>query len=350
MLQLALELQQQGHVIAWVARRDTEVLKQLSEHPGEVLYASRSRQGSVADWLRLRAKLREWSPDAIVLNDTHSVTLAGLAKWWMRKPAPVRLAYKHTIFPLRSAAKYRWLSDRVVCVSDAAWRVVVDGGLSTLDATVVHGGCPVPKIVTSRRSQLRNELGVQDNEKLVLAVGSLIEVKGHAELIAAFAMQQRKDLILAIAGSGPLAEQLRRQADELGVGGRVRLLGFCDDVNALIDASDLVVHPSHSEGLSLVLIQAKMLAKPIVATKVGGAREVLETGPSVQTGFWPAQPKDVSSLSESICAALATLDHPPAGFLENLRDAQQSTLQRFDIRVSAAKLAQLVHSLLPASS
>jgi glycosyltransferase involved in cell wall biosynthesis len=182
-----------------------------------------------------------------------------------------------------------------------------------------------------------------------LAVGSLIEVKGHAELISAFAMQQRKDLILAIAGSGPLAEQLRRQADELGVGGRVRLLGFCDDVNALIDASDLVVHPSHSEGLSLVLIQAKMLAKPIVATKVGGAREVLETGPSVQTGFWPAQPKDVSSLSESICAALATLDHPPAGFLENLRDAQQSTLQRFDIRVSAAKLAQLVHSLLPAS-
>ncbi|MGI9009305.1 MAG: glycosyltransferase, partial [Streptosporangiaceae bacterium] len=113
-----------------------------------------------------------------------------------------------------------------------------------------------------------------DGRPVVLAVGRLTAQKGLDTLVAAAARwrSRRPEPVLAIAGTGPLAGPLARQAAEFGVD--VRFLGWRDDVPALIAAADVFVLPSRWEGQPLVLQEALRAGRPVVAADVGGVREV----------------------------------------------------------------------------
>jgi glycosyltransferase involved in cell wall biosynthesis len=119
----------------------------------------------------------------------------------------------------------------------------------------------------------RDELGLEPGTRLVLAVGRLVEQKNHALAIRAIA--EVPDATLAIAGQGNLREQLERLAEESGVGDRVRFLGMRPDARALMGAADVVVMPSHWEGLPLSALEALASGTPLVATDVRGLRELL---------------------------------------------------------------------------
>ncbi|MGB2713839.1 MAG: glycosyltransferase family 4 protein [Vicinamibacterales bacterium] len=129
-------------------------------------------------------------------------------------------------------------------------------------------------------STLRDELRLSPQDRLVVAVGNLYPVKGHRHLIDALALLSTRHptLHVAIGGRGSLAEPLANQADELGVGGRVHLLGLRSDVSALLAAADLVVLPSLSEGLPMALLEAMFANRPIIASAVGEIPLALEQG------------------------------------------------------------------------
>ena len=286
------------------------------------------------------------------MNDTHAVMLAGLASFGLGLARPIRLAYKHTVFPLRSKYKYQKLADRLVCVSEAAQQVVIDGGMPPGDTEVIYGGVEAPTQPTMsapERARLRSRLGIAEGQPMLLAVGSLLDCKGHADLIDAVA--DSPELTrgqLLIAGEGPERARLESRIADRGVSDRVRLLGHRSDVEDLMHAADLLVHPSHAEGLSLVLIQAQMLKKPIVATAVGGAAEVLDAAQN-RAGRWITPPGSPTELKRALERAMTVIRD--AAESESLRRALESTSVRaetlFNISRVGQRLVELVEALDP---
>ncbi len=346
---VARQFERTGHTVAWITRADCEVAQQVARGGGTILHQTRRRGLNPRDWLAVRYAIRTWAPDVLILNDSHAVPLAGSAAWFSRTVKPLRLAYKHTVFPLRSKLKYQILSDKLICVSEAAKATVVRGGMPDDSVTVVYGGTDIPVAEPNARKTVRAELGLEDHQPLLVAIGSLLGCKGHRDLVAA---AQRicsdTNACIAIAGEGEERGRLEKQIAETGVGRHVKLLGYRNDANRLLQAADLVVHPSHAEGLSLVLIQAQMLAKPIVATAVGGAAEVLGCGEPNACSSWIAKPSDPHDLAIQIAAALATLgDEASREPLSRRLDATSRRAKHlFSIEQNSLQLADFAASLL----
>jgi glycosyltransferase involved in cell wall biosynthesis len=121
-----------------------------------------------------------------------------------------------------------------------------------------------------------------------LALGRLHPNKGFKLLLEALA--QTRAIELWIAGDGPLRPTLEARAAELGLGGRVRLLGWRDDVPELLARADLLVCPSLHEPLGNVVIEAWSAALPVVATASRGPRELIADGETGVLVPLPDQP------------------------------------------------------------
>ena len=136
------------------------------------------------------------------------------------------------------------------------------------------------RFTPSAGSRVREELGLGDQDRLVVAVGNLYPVKGHRYAIDALTLLAARypTLHLAIAGRGDLDGALAAQARMRGLERRVHLLGLRADVAGVLAAADVFVLPSLSEGLPLALLEAMFAGRPIVATDVGEVGAALDRG------------------------------------------------------------------------
>ena len=107
-----------------------------------------------------------------------------------------------------------------------------------------------------------------------------------------------------IIGGGRREAEMRRLAAELGLAGRVHFLGPRDDVPDLLSALDIFVLPSHSEGVSLALLEAMAASLPVIATRVGGLPEVVTDG---ENGLL-IPPQDPEALATALERLLADPD------------------------------------------
>ncbi len=215
---------------------------------------------------------------------------------------PVVIHHVHTTywdFKARNILIERILSNvtaRIVCCSDFVRNFVVDQeGIDPARAVTVYNGvhdapptgCCGPEVQEGRKAAR------------IAVVASLVENKGHAVLLEAMARltPSHPDLELWIVGHGPLRDTLEGQAAALGLRERVTFLGQRDDVLILLSRSDIVVLPSlYREGLGLSLIEAMSQSRPIVATSVGGLKELVTDGVN---GFLVA-PGDASALAAKL--------------------------------------------------
>ena len=128
---------------------------------------------------------------------------------------------------------------------------------------------------------LRASLGLTHSDVLLVAVGNLIERKGHAVLLKALAEIRSTDPDLdwhvAIAGEGVERPALERLAAEPGLVGRVHLLGHRSDVPDVLAAADIFVMPSIWEGLPLAVLEAMFAGCAVVASDVSGIPEAIPT-------------------------------------------------------------------------
>ncbi len=104
---------------------------------------------------------------------------------------------------------------------------------------------------------------------------------------------------MVVCGEGAMRNELEHMIRQHGLGRHVRLIGFQEDPNAWIAASDVFVHPTRSEGLSLVTIAAQMVSTPVVASEVGGLREVCDV--VKLHGHWDGYMAEQEHLSWLIC-------------------------------------------------
>ena len=146
---------------------------------------------------------------------------------------------------------------------------------------MVHNGVDLARLRRHRpRTEVRRELGLAPEAVVVGLVARLDHWgKGHREFFTALAaLPDGYPVEALIIGGGRREAEMRRLAAELGLAGRVHFLGQRDDVPDLLSALDLFVLPSHSEGVSLALLEAMAAGLPVIATAVGGLPEVVTDG------------------------------------------------------------------------
>lgn len=156
-------------------------------------------------------------------------------------------------------------------------------------------GIDVKKIstLTVGKNEKRRELGIPEDSVLLLSVGELNCNKNHETVIRAIADM---DVYYIIAGKGDLEDYLRNLIDTLGIGNKVKLLGYRNDVKELYEAADIFVFPSFREGLSISLMEAMASGLPCVASNIRGNTDLLE---NTEGGFL-CNVNDVSEYTEKL--------------------------------------------------
>jgi glycosyltransferase involved in cell wall biosynthesis len=148
---------------------------------------------------------------------------------------------------------------------------------------VIYNGVDTSRVGAADRGAARAALGAGPAEIVVGSVGRLVPVKNYELLVRAFgrvAGSRRTPLRLVLVGDGPERAALARAAVAAGVDRTTAFLGHREDVADLLVGFDVFVLPSISEGLSNTLLEAMAARVPVVASDVGGNREIVQEGRS----------------------------------------------------------------------
>ena len=140
---------------------------------------------------------------------------------------------------------------------------------------------PAPQVVVrSPRREVRDELGVPDDEILALTVANVRPEKGYDVLLEAARLTgvQGEAVRFVSVGRGELEGSLRAAAEGAGLGGRFQHLGTRTDIVRLMAGADVFVLPSHQEGLPVALMEAMSAGLPVVVTAVGGVPDIVSDG------------------------------------------------------------------------
>jgi glycosyltransferase involved in cell wall biosynthesis len=184
--------------------------------------------------------------------------------------------------------------------------LVIQGGLDPAKVRIVANGVDVAAIDAARPGKaVRRELGLPEGVPVIGLVGRLDHWgKGHRELFTAMArLRERHPVHALIVGGGRREAEVRELVAGLGLTGAVHFLGPRHDVPDLLHAMDIFVLPSHSEGLSLALLEAMAAGLPVIATAVGGLPEVVTDG---DNGLL-IPPRDAGALAGALERLLANL-------------------------------------------
>jgi glycosyltransferase involved in cell wall biosynthesis len=185
------------------------------------------------------------------------------------------------------------------------------------------------------RDAARASLGITGSGPVITMMGRITGIKrpdrfaAAARLIAA----ERPDVTFAVAGAGDLAETLAAEVSDLPV----RMLGWRDDVEAVLAASDVLVLTSDNEGTPLSLIQAGLAGVPVVATNVGAVRTVVDDS---VTGLL------CSTTPESVASAVISLLGDPAKATAMGDRAREAMSARFGMGRMVAEHEHLYRRLL----
>ena len=214
--------------------------------------------------------------DAIVhAHDAHALRLALLA----RPRGRSLVATRRVTFPVRRGGTWS-RADRVIAISEAVALALREGGVPTTRITVIPSGIALDDFAAVRPADTRARLGFEVATPLLVNVAALTHEKGHDTLLRAAAVLRaaRPDARWVVAGAGPARARLAALAASLGLSDVVTFLGHVEDVAGLLADATVVVSASEAEGLGSTLLDAMALARPIVATSVGGVPEVLARG------------------------------------------------------------------------
>lgn len=252
---------------------------------------------------------------------------------------PARLATVHLHEPVPPGwqrVKVRhWPVHRYLCVSEAVAAGLLESGVDESRIRVVLNGISFPDETTVPESSGPDEAGA-DGRGTIATVGRLVEQKAQHILLEALVGLPAASLM--VIGDGPLRHDLERQAERLGIADRVRFMGQVRDVNTLLAQADVFALPSLNEGLPLAVLEAMALAKPVVATRVGGTPEIVVPG---QTGLL-VEPGDVLGFRDALARLMSDRE-----FARQLgRRAQKLVRERYSAAAMVARVADIYQELL----
>jgi len=150
-------------------------------------------------------------------------------------------------------------------------------------------------VVVDRKAK-RKELGLAEDDFVLVSTGELNDNKNHKTVIQAVHRLNNPSVKYLICGEGPLKNELLNLVQELGLEHQVMLLGYRTDIIEINHIADVFVFPSFREGLSVALMEAMACGLPVVCSDIRGNRDLIEDG----KGGFLVEPKDVAGFAQSI--------------------------------------------------
>jgi len=244
--------------------------------------------GALSALARAIRLVRELRPDALVSFLFHANVLGRLVGRVTSIPVVISSIRNERFggaWRERAIRATDFLADAVVVNSRAVGESLVRRRITSAShLQVVPNGIRVDEYIPNEQSRVttRSQLGVAPDEFLWVAVGRLTPQKDYHTLLHAFryALDVRPKARLRIAGEGPLLGELNRLRCVQGLRGKCSFLSLRHDIPELLAAADALVLSSAWEGLPNVLMEAGAAEKPVVATDVGGVREIVVDGES----------------------------------------------------------------------
>lgn len=287
-MELALRLQRRGWRVGVVSMCPPEALVEELEQGG-VFVASLDMPRGWPDprgVLRLARLIREHDPEIVHSHMVHANLLARVTR-----PFASGRIWICTAHNIDEGGRNR---ERAYRLTDPLCHLTTQVSMAGLRRYVDVGVAPRGKIIympngvdaqrfrpdAAVRSRMRASMDVDDDQFVWLSIGRLEASKDYATLLYAFSLVAREHsrARLFIAGQGALRSQLEALRKQLALDGVVEFLGVRKDAPALMNAADAFVIASAWEGLPMVLLEAAATGLPLVATDVGGVREIVIDG------------------------------------------------------------------------
>jgi glycosyltransferase involved in cell wall biosynthesis len=348
LVQLALRMQETGHrVTVGCLRAEGSLLQVLQQADIPVVEFRKGKTllcfNGARQLLRLTAFLRNGRFDVVHAHDLWANLLGVPAGRLARIPVVVSsrryLADLEWYTPWRNRVVrfiYR-LSTRVIVNSKAVQERLVGGDHLTADKILVlYNAVDVERFTRARRNREKLLPNMAERSKVIAVLANMYSpVKGHACLISAarIVCKSEPDTFFLLIGDGSERSALETQAREAGLDENIVFVGPRTDVPELLACCDLSVLPSEAEGFPNALLESMAAGLPVVATAVGGSKEVIDNGTN---GLLvpPGNP-------EALARAILHLIREPR-LAKNLGDAGQKDMRRhFSFDRLIADLEQL---------
>lgn len=304
------------------------------------------RKGAARHLLDVRAVLRAYDPDLLVLSGPKSMVVGGLLASFLGLPTSPH--FNHMI---PDSWLTMWLQRRLssttviaVAVSYAVrdWAAAYYG-LPNARIRVIHPGHDIARFAAppaSARKRFRDALNIDQQAQVIAVIGRLLSVqKGQELLIRAMpeVLRQCPDTVLMVVGDGPDRSPLEALARNFGLDRAVRLLGHRDDIPDVLAATDVLVLPSLcEEAFPLTALEGLAAARPVVASAVGGLREIVRDG---ETGLLVSK----SDLFGFVDAILRLARNP--ALADRLGRAGSQFAARFTVDAHVEELTELYEEI-----
>lgn len=243
--------------------------------------------------------------DVVICNRFKPISVMLLLNRWLNIPLCIGIIHGFADFDrlyrrrqVSKHAKHGWC---FVGVSKAVKQHLLDYrcGFDATNTVAITNAIDVEKAVALQlpKAEARRLLGLDPDVLLLGAVGRLVPVKGHRYLIEAFAQlaDQYPHVHLAIVGDGRERELLLKQIAKTGLQSRIHLVGHHPDALQYVQAFDIWVMPSLSEGLGLALLEGMSGRLPIIASDIPAMRPLIDGA-----GGIPVPPADVNALVNAL--------------------------------------------------
>jgi len=333
-LRLIKSLRAAGHRVIVVTKRDTPLRFEIEKCDVE-LHAWHTRgKGDIATLGRLCRLIRRNRVDVI---NTHLTTASWLGNMAGRLTGVPVVAHVHAA----DSKTFFQFAHYLVAIAKGVEQHLLAQGVPQEKIHLLYYGIDLERYAHAlpvREAKVR--LGLPEEARTVGVVGHLSPRKGHRFLIEALhRIEAETGPVHAVfAGEGDLEETLREQAAALGMSERVHFLGFRRDVIEVVSAFDVFVLPSLKEGLSIAVMEAMSLGRPVIATNIAGMPEVVRDG---ETGLL-VPPEDVDALA----VALVKLLNDPAFAARVAHNGRRFLEEKFDQRDCLAEVERFFHRVV----
>jgi glycosyltransferase involved in cell wall biosynthesis len=298
--------------------------KKAAEQRGVVLIPVPSLVRSISPlrdlvaFCTLLEHVRRQRPDIVHTHTSKAGILGRLAARLAGVPHIVHTPHGHVFYGHfgRPASAFflsleRWFgrfTEKTVALTPSERQDYIDLNVgSSEDILSIHSGVDLDsfELCTPDPAAKKASLGIDPTRRLVGFAGWLLPIKGPMHLLNAMAAvwEDHPDATLVFVGKGAMEAELRAKANRLGADGRVKFLGWRDDLHEIMPLFDVFVLPSLNEGMGRVLVEAMAAGRPTVASRVGGISDLVRHG----VNGLLAPPREEMKLAESIARLLS---HP----------------------------------------
>lgn len=234
------------------------------------------------------------------------------------------------------------LCDKLITISEPLkeWGLRLKIGRPEKYVTI-YSGIEAEKFkINININEKKGELGISSEEKVIGVVAKLWEGKGHETILEAApqVIKEIPDVRFLFVGEGYLRDRLKARVRKLGLSDKIIFTGFRTDIPEITATFDVALLVSLFEGMGRVLLEAMVLGKPVVATKVGGIVDVVRDG---ETGIL-IPPRDANALAKAIVTILKNEE-----LARRMGEAGKRRIdERFTAKTMVEKISEVYEELI----